>query len=335
MAALTDESFGLANESTPGTYAAPTRFYEWADGAHEWSPNTVQGAGLRVGASVPRSGRRVRPTQAGKVEVTVEAISKGMGLLWESCLGVGVSTLVSGSTYQQVFNLPTGTTLPSRTLQVGGIRADGTVDPVSYLGCTVDEWELELANEIAMLKVTFDASKIDTAQGYAAPSYPTTPNLFHHANATVTLGGAVTVPTTTAMAVVGTNVVNIRSFKINGKNGIATDRFNIGGAGRKSRQLRQGPEITGEVTFEYTDVVIRDAFLNDTETPLTLTITGGALSTGLETLQVVIPAAKFDGAVPPRAGGELNVVTAPFTVLDNLVAAQPLYVAHRTADTAL
>lgn len=334
MAALTDESIGLANESTPGTYAAPTRFYEWSDGSYEWTPDTVQGGGLRVGAQLPRSARRVRPTADGQVQLTVEAISKGMGLLWESCLGANTSTLVSGSTYQQNITLPTGTTLPSRTLQVASVLADGTVAPISFVGCTVSEWEFSLENEIATLAATFDAAKIDTAQSYAAPSYPSAPNLFHHANASVTLGGTVTAPTASALASGGTSVTNVRSFKLSGNNGLVDDRFNFGGAGRKARQLRGQAAITGEITVELTDAVVRDAFLADTATPLTLTITAGALSTGNETLQVVLPCVKFDGALPPRADG-LAVITAGFTVLDDLTAAQPIWVVHRTADNAV
>lgn len=336
MAALTDESVGIANEPTPQTYAAPTRFYEWADGSsHEWNPNRVQGNGLRVGSRLPRSGRRVTPTAEGQVVLAVEAISKGMGLLLESALGVGTSTLVSGSTYQQVFTPSVGVTVPSRTIQVGAIRADGTVDAVSHVGCTVDEWEFEIADELAMFTATFDTSKIDVGQSYAAPSYPTTPNLFHQANATMILGGSVTVPTTTALATGGTTVTNVRSFKLSGKNNPADDRFNLIGTGTKSRQLVQKLELTGEMTIEYTDTVARAGFLADTEFPAVLTVTAGALSTGLETFQIVLPAIKLDGGLPDRAGGELNVVTVPFTVLDGLVAANPIYVAMRTADTAL
>lgn len=335
MAALTDQSIGIVNETTPGTYAAPTRFYEWSEGSYEWTPNTVQGAGLRVGSQLPRSGRRVRPTAAGQVEFTVEAISKGMGLLWESCLGTSASTVVSGATYQQNITLATGTTLPSRTVQVASIMADGTVSPLSFLGCTVSAWEFALANEIATLGVTFDASKIDTAQSYASPSYPTTPNLFHHANATATIGGTVVEPTTTVLATGGTAVTNVRSFSLSGDNGLVDDRFNFGGGGRKARQLRGQAAITGQIEVEFTDAVVRDAFLADTATPLTLKIEAGALSSGNETLQIVLPCVKFDGALPPRTDGGLSVISAGFTVLDDLTASQPIWIVHRTADTAV
>lgn len=335
MAAITDKSIGLVNESSFGTYVAPTRFYEGAEIATSWDKNIVQGAGLRVGSRVARSGRRVVPTASGKVEVTVEACTKGMGLLWESCLGASASTLVSGSTYQQNITLATGTVLPSRTVQVGQVNDAGTVTAHSFLGCTVSEWEFELANELATLKATFDAAKIDTSQSYASPSYPSSVSLFHHALAGVTIGGSVTAPTTTALATGGTSVANVRSFKLSGNNTIADDRFNFGGGGRKARQVAGMADLTGELVVEYTDTTLRDAFLNETEVPVVLTLTSAdALSAGFATLQIVLSAVKFDGALPTTTDG-LDTITAPFRVLDNLTATQPIWVVHRTADTAV
>jgi hypothetical protein len=45
-----------------------------------------------------------------------------MGLLWQALLGTGTSTLVSGSTYQQVFTL--GDNPSSLTLQKGVVEID-------------------------------------------------------------------------------------------------------------------------------------------------------------------------------------------------------------------
>jgi hypothetical protein len=66
-----------------------------------------------------------------------------------------------------------------------------------------------------------------------------------------------------------------------------------------------------------------------------LNLTGGALSTGTETLQIVLPEVKFDGELPKTNGTDLVTATLSFAVLDNLTAAQPIWVVTRTADTAL
>ena len=117
--------------------------------------NRKQGAGIRVGSKVARSGRRRHETQA-KGDLTVELTSKGLGTLLQTCFGTGVSTLVSGSTYQQNFTLGTGATPPSMTVQKGLVRADGTVDPYTYNGGVVDSFEIDCPQgDIAKLKASF------------------------------------------------------------------------------------------------------------------------------------------------------------------------------------
>src|SRR5690349_17058393 len=103
MATQQDCSIGFGVESTFKTYAAPTRFLEFTDESLAWEKNVKQGQGLRVGSRVARTSRRVIPTADGAGDITFEAESKGLGLIWRALLGVGTSTVVSGSTYQQVF----------------------------------------------------------------------------------------------------------------------------------------------------------------------------------------------------------------------------------------
>lgn len=337
MAALMDVSLGIANETTFKTYATPTRWWEVYEPDFDVNKHIKQGQGMRVGSRAPRSARRVMTALEAAGSHGIELTSKGMGLLWESILGTGTSTLVSGTTYQQLFTPATGVTVPTRTVQTGVVDASGAVNAVSYLGCMVDSWELEIANDaIATLKVTWDCADKDTAQTYAAPSYAAAPTLFHFALVSATLGGAVTVPTTTALASGGTAVTNLRSLKLSGGNAPVKNRFNFGGGGRKSRQLITGFTPSGELEVEYTDNTVRDAYLNETELALTLTLTSAeALSTGFATFQLVLPAIKLNGEMPKGVGDDVPVLKSGFDVLDNLTAAFPMYVVHRTADSAL
>lgn len=333
MATFQDASLGLVGESTYKTFVAPTRFYEHTEESLTWEKNAVQGQGLRVGSRVARSGRRVVTSGQGGGDFTVEAISKGMGLLWQACLGTGASTLVSGATYQQVFTL--GDTPQSLTIQKGIPQVGGSVDAISFTGCMVTDWELTFGNtEIASLKVSVDAGDYSTAQTYAAPSYPSSPTLFGFQGATLSTG-TLTSPTSTALASSVTSVANVRSGSVSVNNNLADDRFNIGGAGRKSKPTVGLREITGSLEVEYDSSTWRDAFLADTPLSLVLTYSAGALSSGNETLQVVLPEIKFDGDLPQANGTDLITVSMPFTVLDNLTAAQPIWVVTRTADTAL
>jgi hypothetical protein len=341
MAALSDASVGFGVESVFGTPVTVTRWYEFTDTDLDVNKNVQQGKGLRVGSVVDRSGRRVVTTADAAGSVTAELTTKGFGILWDAILGTTTSTLVGGTTYQQVFTPAVGTTLPLRTIQTGVPTDAGTILPTTYTSATCESWEFELGNDgICTLKTAWDAKDWSTATAYTAPSYVAAPvNLFHFglsATSGMTIGGVVVVPTTTALATGGTAVTNVRSFKLSGANTIAKDRFNMGMAGRKARQVVGDRKITGELEVELTDATVRDAFLGDTDAAITMTLTSTeTLSTGVAQFQIVIPVARFNGEIPKPNGDGLITLKASFDVLDGLVASAPLYVVHRTADAAI
>jgi hypothetical protein len=333
MASTQDASIGVAVESVYKTGVTPATFYEHVDESLDWNKTIVQGAGLRVGSRVARSGRRVIPTADGGGDFTVECISKSMGKLWQACLGSGTATLVSGSTYQHNFLL--ADTPSSLTIQKGLPEVGGTVDAYTFLGCMVDSWEFDFPNAgVPTLKVTVDAGDLTIATGYAAPSYPSSPNLFNFANATLSTG-TLTSPTATALASAVTPVADVRGGTLQVNNNVRDDRFNIGGGGRKAKPTMGLRDISGTLEIEYDNTTFRDAVLNDTPMSLVLTYTAGALSTGNETLQVVLPEIKFDGALPMTNGTDLITQSMSFKVLDNLTAAQPIWVVMRSADTTV
>lgn len=333
MATPQDASIGLATESTYGTGVTVTRFLEFTDESLNWNKNIKQGQGLRVGGRVARSARRVVPSADASGDVTMECISKGMGLVWNACLGSSTSTLVSGTTFQQVHTL--GDTPPSLTVQKGLPQAGGTVDPYTFLGAMVSQWTLNFPNaDIATLQFSLDAKDVTTATAYATPSYPATPSLFHFANGTIA-SGTLTSPTATALATGTTTVADVRGGSVQVNNNLATDRLNFGGAGRKSKPTVGLREITGSLTVEYDVSTWRDAVLQETPMALILTFTGAALSSGTETLQVVIPEIKFDSPLSQANGTDLITTDLSFAGLDNLTAAQPIWVVCRTSDNAL
>lgn len=334
MTTAQDCSVGLGVESTYGTGVTPTRWFEFISEDLDFRKQVKQGKGLRVGARVDRSARRVVVTADAGGGLELECISKGLGLLWQACLGTGVSNLVGGTTYQQLFTL--GDVLPSLTLQKGIPRIDGTVDAYTFLGATVEDWELNFGNaDIPRLKVGLDARDVTTATAYAAPSYAAAASLFSFSSATLS-SGTFTAPTTTALASAATPLGNVRGGSIKVKNGIATGRYSIGGAGRKDRQVVQGVrEIAGKIDVEYASTALRDAILADTPMSLVLTYTAEALSTGLATLQLALPEIKLDSELVKANGGDVPMQSIQFTVLDNLTAAQPIWIVVRTSDAAL
>ncbi|MBK8399926.1 MAG: hypothetical protein IPL29_02295 [Propionivibrio sp.] len=116
-----DCSIGLGVESTYGTAVARTRWFEFLDESFNYVKSIKQGQGMRVGSRVARSGRRVVASAEGAGDLTVEAVTKGLGLLWQLAVGSGTSTLVSAGLYQQVFTL--ADVPSSATIQKGIPRA--------------------------------------------------------------------------------------------------------------------------------------------------------------------------------------------------------------------
>jgi hypothetical protein len=334
MTTFQDAALIGKKETTYKTGVTGDRSFEYLDESLGWDKNVKQGQGLRAGSRVARSPRRVVPTAAGNGDWSLECISKGMGYLWEWCLGTGSSTLVSGTTYQQVFTL--SDTPPSWTLQKQLPEVGGTIDAYTFLGAMVSGWELNCPNsDIATLKMTLDIGDIATATGAFTNSYPTAAaNLFHFQNGSIS-NGTLTAPTTTALGSAATPLASVRSFNVSVNNNLAGDRYNFGGAGRKDKPTVGLREISGSVVVEYSSTTFRDAVLNDTAMCLVLNLTAGALSTGNETLQVILPEVKFDNELAKTNGTDLITQTMNFAVLDNLTAAQPIWVVTRTSDTAL
>lgn len=339
MASNQDAAILWKKETTYGTGVTPDRSFEYiGDESIGWDKNVKQGQGLRAGSRVARSTRRVVPTADGGGDWTVEGISKGMGYLWEACLGSGVSTLVSGSTYQHVFTLADNP--PSGTLQkqLPRTAADGTVtiDPYTFLGAMIASWEFAFPNaDIATLKMTVDAKDLTTATAAATNAYPTAAaSLFQFANGSISTG-VLTAPTATALASAATPVADIRGGSVSVNNNLTADRFNFGGGGRKAKPSPGLREIAGSLDAEYDATTFRDAVLNETAMSLIVNFTGAALSTGVETLQIVLPEIKLDNEIPKTNGTDLIRQSLNFSVLDNLTAAQPIWVVMRTSDTAL
>jgi len=337
MAAISDASVGSVIESAYGTPDTVSRFYEFVDESFEYEKTVKQGTGIRVGSKVARSARRVIVQTQAKGDLTVEMTSKGLGTLLQACFGTGNSAAVSGNVYQQRFTLSAAAVPPSMTVQKGVPRADGTVDAYTFDGGVVDSFEISAPHGgIPTLKASFVFQDALTGTAYATPSYVSSPVLFHFAQGAITLGGTVTAPTTTALGSGGTSVANVTDFSLKVDNKLNADRFAYSNAGKMSQPTYGLRDVGGKMTIEYTDQVVTNAYMNDTELALSLTFTTSeALSSGYSTMQIVLPAIKLNGELPKANGTDMITQSVDFDVLDNLTAAEPVYLVLRTTDTAL
>lgn len=369
-----------------------------------WTPNRVQGQGMRAGSQFARSNRRVEVSADGKLNLDVEALSKGQSLLWKFLMGASTSSLVSGSTYQVVHTRAT-TVLPSATIQKAIQTVDGTPRPETYFGCTCSDWELSFDNNaLVKLVSNWDAANLSTAPtsisttlsalsaigatsvstvatvpvgaaitinslesrvvtsvtgvgpyvlgftkpltgayasaapvavvGYTAPSYPAAANLFSFASAML-YTGTVTAPTATALGSGLTPLAVVRSGSISVANSLLDGRYLAGGGGRKEQQKPGAPVGKVKLQAEFVDLTLRDATLADTPTTLVLTLTAGTLTAGLETLQVIVSEMKPNPDMPDSDGTDVGLMDLEYDILDNLTAAQAIWVVQRTSDSIL
>ena len=326
MTTFLDAQFGIKKETTYGTAVVPDRFYEFVSAPFKLDKGVVQGAGLRVGARTALSGRRVVPFKSVSGDLELEAVTKGMGVLWEACMGSGSSNPVSEGLCQQVFTF--ADELPSYTVQTGVF--DGTdVKPYNWSGCQVGSWSIECPEgDIAKVKLTFAGKSLSTEGSIAEAPYPAGMGLFTFAHAAFYAGGTLTAPTTTALgASSGTALAVVKGFTLNVDNALK-DGPQVGGLPTiRKPGLRA---ITGAVTVEHEGATFVDAII--AETPLLLVVT---LTNGTDVLQIVVPEVKLDGDLPTAGTPERVSHSLNFVGLDNLTAASPLWICTRTADTAL
>lgn len=340
MTTQQDAAFGVKVEGTFGTYIAPDAWYEFVEEDLVWEPEFSEGTGMRYGKRVMAGDRRVLVKESVSGSVTVEAVTKGLGKLFQAAVGPGTSTVASGAAYQQLFTPTTTDPLPSYTIQksvpfVGG----GAAQPMSFLGMVCTGFELEAGNgEVPTIKFNWVGKGVDTAQTFVTPSYLSGTQLLSFVGSSIRIGGSVTVPTATSLAVGGTAAANVVDAKLTYENGVDEGGFYMGGSGKRGRAPAVGTRaISGSLTVEYTDNVLRDAFLNQTDLALVLKFaaTPAIVTSYFPTLEITIPVIRLDGELPKANGGDVVTQSIDFVGVDGRVAAHPLYVAIVTTETAI
>lgn len=335
-----DVSVGAKKETTFGTPVAVDHFPEFLSESLKHKPKFAQGQGMRVGSRVARSGRRQMVSQMADGDIELEFASKGMGVFLEAALGSGVSTLISGAAYQQLFTPAADDFLPSYTLQKALPFIGGARQAMTFPGamCTALEISAGL-EEIVKMKTSWIAREMRTDTALAVPSYPSSVELLSFIHGSIVLGGTVTPPTTTALASGGTSLANVRDFSLKIENNLDGGGMAFGGGGKLTRKKAVGAlGISGKITAEYTDNTLRDAFIAQNDLALIMAFQSlvqiGATSV-YPTLQITVPVVRLEGDVPTANGGDAIVLGIDWTGLDGLVAASPIYIAYRTTDTAI
>ena len=141
-----DASLMVGAESTFNVFATPTRAIPLNSDTVARSKKTITSSGLRGGTAQSQlaTQRRVS-TREAKGNISVDFQNQNMGILLNNCLG-SVSSANSGAAYTWTHTLA-GLKGKSLTAQFGRPSADGTINPFTYTGGKVTDWEFVLGTD--------------------------------------------------------------------------------------------------------------------------------------------------------------------------------------------
>lgn len=282
---------GIKTESTYGTAVTVDRFTPIISESMTEQIARMESAGIVPGARVLRSPQWAPGDVEISGEIGMELYQQGAGLWFRHMFG-GLATSGSGS-YTHTFT-PGDMADDHFTLQIGKPDVSGTVQPFTFAGCKVTEWELAAkAGELVTLGVSVSGRELATGTSLATASYGSgvaTPFTFKHAS--VTVGGS---------------AAAVKEITLKGMNGLDTGRRFIGSpliAEPLEAELRT---YEGEMTCEFESLTQMNLFRNGTENALVLTISAGVAVSVTITMNV-----RYDGSTPEVGGRGITELSVPF-----------------------
>lgn len=370
---------GIVTEATEGTSATVTHFFEFNNESMQLKKNTVQGVGLRAGATgsgggpgagaglYNRQSRRVIGSYGAAGNISFDAPYNSLGLLLEHMMGAFTVGTVGGTNNPLVVQqassaawlqtyAPGSLAGKTFTLQIGKPDVTGTVQPFTYVGCKVTDWQLDAeVNQFAKFTVGVDAWQeltLDNPTGsvagpaLATASYTSGEQFFHFLEATLYGGGTLATSAGVTTLSAPTKLANVTKLSLKVENKLEDSRYFFGGyatangsgvAGVKSEQLENDRRIiSGQIDAEfYSRASYYNPFASDSALVLEVTFVGtvAIASSYYPTLTVLIPAIRLDGESPKVGGPGLLDMTIPFTGLDDETDNQ-VQIQYMSTDTA-
>lgn len=299
---------GVAAESTYGTFAASSKFYEIIDEDVVLRKKTAQSAGVAAGRLLPLSARRVVTTQDVGGPIQLEVPNKAFGLILQALMGTTVTPVQQGATaaYLQTHTL-VDTAGKSLTIQKGVPLTTGTPTDKTYVGCKIisAEFSCEVSGML-MCTLEIDGKNSDETQTLAVASFPSAAP-FHFAQMAAKFGtfGA------------ETSQDGIRKVSVKIERPMAVDRYYGGQAGLKKEPITNDQvKITGSLETDYVDTVMDDRHTSDAATSFVWEFIGPIIASSFaETFRITLPAIKIDSGPPTIKGFEVIKPTYTFTGL--------------------
>lgn len=290
------DQFGMATETDYGTVVTPSRFLEINTESLAAEKGLLSSIGSGRGRYA-RTDRRKHYIKGAAGPTEFDVMNKGFGLLFKHILGsAAVAQVGSTAEYTHTFT-PDAVGLRGMfaTLQKGKENTeDGTVEPFTYPGAKVTEWEFALDTDgVLKLTVTWAAKTESTATALATASYASAADVWGFNEAVLLVGGTAVV---------------VKSLTIHGSNALDLERRGINAVQRREPLSNGEWVIDGKLDGEFENMDAYDAYIAGDQSTLLLTFTGDTIPTASNPFKLIfdIPAIEYQGSTPTGGGMELN-----------------------------
>lgn len=319
-------SLGAAAETTYGTYVAPNHHWPFTSEDLRLAQEYVESGGLQAGVLSQNAGLVAQTTRRATGGFTLDAITKGLGLILNQLHGNTITLTGSGAAKTQVHEV--GKTAPdgkSLSVQVGVPDTTGTVQPKTVPGAVISaiEFNLEVGG-IVTIQVSLEAQDLKWTETLSAPVYPSGFEVFGFRDSTLTIDGAS----------VGSCV---KSARIRIEFPRKTDRYCLNGAGTPLEPITNDKiKVSGEYRVELTGTAQINAYLNATHRALKLRCLGKtdiATDTKAELTFDIADYVAKEGT-PVVAGADVLEMDVPFDAYASGSTA-PLTITYVSTDTAI
>jgi hypothetical protein len=273
---------GIGVESTVGTAATPTRFYEFNDESIAQTIERIESEGLRTGNRVLRSDRYASGQKAIEGSFSMDMTAGNTAILFKHALGAVATagSYVHTCTMADPFGL-------GLTIEVGRPGNDGTVRAFTYAGCKINTLDLSVSvGELLSAEFGVIGTTAESIGTVTAASYASSLELLHFAGAAITLGGT---------------AYPCKDFSLSVNNGLTGDRFVLGSQVAQQPIASSMAEVTGSLVAEFVDAVAYQRVVNATHAAIVATFTDSAG----KSITVTVPVARFDGDTPSVGGPDI------------------------------
>lgn len=316
---------GIIKESVYGTYVVPTHWPDWTDESVQNQVEHIVSKGMRAGARALRTGRRLPNVKGASGDIGFEIQTTGFGLIFEQMCGSSAITTPSGATLTRLQTFLIGDSPGSITAQFGRPDIAGVVQPFSYTGGRVTDWELSCdVDGLAEVKTSWDFQAEATGTALATATVPATlPAVLPYSGGVLTLAAG---------------AIDVGKISVKGTPGIKTDRYFLGTALKKAPIANAIFEITGEMDCDFSGLTTYAKIVSGAVGTLVLTFTGALIEATTPNyfykVVLTLGAVQLDGDTPSIDGQDTLNFPVKFTALDD--GTNPfIKIEYYTTDTAL